>query len=284
VASRMVGSVSAVMAVAIFVGAISLSKLFGEPALTPMIRAASLGIVPAALTVLYARALTGSGRPAIAEFGERAGYQVIFVLLIVGLMGALGDTALGASYSAGRILMLALLAGVWTRLVPRSVSLPGRPSPTGELLRSGLPLLLAGAIELIIVWSDTLMIGYFLNSTDVGVYGAASRTAAVVSFVVLAAGSVAAPRFAIHFSRGDLDALRSLYRRASLWSGGAAVVIALPLIALAPYVLSIFGEGFSEGATALRILVLAGVVNGALGLLWILLVMVTRSRPRTRSP
>ena len=96
------------------------------------------------------------------------------------------------------------------------------------LLRAGVPLLFAASIDLVVVWLDTLMIGSLLDSADVGVYVAAARTASVVSFVLIAVGAVAGPRFAVMYEAGRRSELRGLLRSTTLLAGGGALVLQCP--------------------------------------------------------
>ena len=278
VAVGLSGVVALGLTVGLFAGAGLLANLFDEPNLRSMLRLTSLGTVPAVIGVLYARGLIGIGLPVIAEIGQRAGVQLTFLAALAVLMPAAGTSRLGIAYSVSHAAMCLLVLGTWRQSTtdpPRAVN---HRSIRHELLSSGLPLLVAAAMNLVVAWSDILMLGYLLDSAAVAVYSAAYRVAAVVSFVLVAAGSVAGPRFAKLLEQSDRTTLERVFQRASRGSALAAITIAAPLLAFSPRILAVFGEGFSIGSEALRLLVVAQLVHSVAGLVGLMLAMAKRER------
>ena len=278
VAVRLAGIVAMALTAALFVGAGSLSALFGEPKLETMIRLTCLGTVPAVLAVLYARGLTGIGRPEIAEFGQRAGFHIFFLGALIAMAPSVGDQALGSAFSLSQLVMCLFLLVVWTRSADEGSGTTNTQALRNELVASGLPLLIAAAMNLIVAWSDTLMIGYFLDPAAVGVYSAAIRVASVVSFVLVASGSVAGPKFAHLLAYAEQPALKRVFRRATTGSTFAAIAIAIPLFVFAPQILGVFGKSFPAGTTPLRVLIGAQLLHTAAGLVGLLLAMAKREK------
>jgi O-antigen/teichoic acid export membrane protein len=67
------------------------------------------------------------------------------------------------------------------------------------------------------------------------------------------------------FVRGDLAALQFVVTRTALWTLVGGLCVALPLMLLADPVLSWFGADFTQGATAIRILLVGQTVAAGFG-------------------
>ncbi len=77
----------------------------------------------------------------------------------------------------------------------------------------GITLLAAGAFTVTLMQVDIVIVGALLGARDAGVYAAASKTATLVSFVILAVNAAAAPQFASLWALGRVDDLQRLVTR-----------------------------------------------------------------------
>jgi O-antigen/teichoic acid export membrane protein len=69
--------------------------------------------------------------------------------------------------------------------VPRTGGSP-TSLETRVLLSTGLPLFWVASINLVMTWTDILMLGIWADDTSVGIYGIVSRTAMLVGLVLIA--------------------------------------------------------------------------------------------------
>jgi O-antigen/teichoic acid export membrane protein len=246
-------------------------RILSDASLPMMLRIMGLAIVPYSLVLLIAAGFMSIGRPALAELNHRIGFQLGFIALIVILVGREDGLVLGISFSITYWLLLILGRWQWSRAT-RSEASPSS-IPSAALLRPAIPILFASTIQLVITYSDTLMIGFFMSSDSVGVYGTAIRVSTTMALVLGAAASVFGPRFAALHQRGDSAELENLARRVARGCG----LVALPLLAVflifPKPVMSLFGPEFVSGSTALMILAVGQFVNVASGLVGLLLAM-----------
>ena len=84
------------------------------------------------------------------------------------------------------------------------------------MFSTGWPMLLSSAMFLVMSWTDTLLVGHFLEEDQVGIYRVAFRMAAVVTLVQAAVNSYAAPLFAERHASGDRAGLRAALRQTTL--------------------------------------------------------------------
>ncbi len=126
--------------------------------------------------------------------------------------------------------------------------------------------------------ADLLILGLLADPAAVGVYAVACRIADLVVFALAAINILFAPDIAALHARGDRSGLQAMVTATAWWSTLSALVVALPLFALAGLVLSLFGDAFTSGSVALRILLLGQLVNAATGSVGAMLTMTGHER------
>lgn len=198
-------------------------------------------------------ALTGL----VFEPGIRVALTAILVSLGAGLPGAMA--ALAASNVAAAILaaraLRRLLGPVHTRPTyrPREILSFSVISWMAALATSGL------------IWADTLLLGMYLSSDQVGLYGVATRVVVLASFVMLPINASFAPRVADLYQRGQTDILRKTYAFASAWIVRLSLPAFIILVLFPREALAIFGPGFPVAASVTIVLVLGKAIDAATG-------------------
>ena len=152
----------------------------------------------------------------------------------------------------------------------------------GAMFATGWPMLLSSAMFLVMSWTDTLLVGHFLEEDQVGIYRVAFRMAAVVTLVQAAVNSYAAPLFAARHASGDRAGLRAALRQTTLLNVAFSVPAFGVLVAVPAWWMGWFGEAFEAGATCLVWLAAGQVVNALCGPVMYLLNMTGHERPAQR--
>ena len=150
------------------------------------------------------------------------------------------------------------------------------------MFATGWPMLLSSAMFLVMSWTDTLLVGHFLEEVQVGIYRVAFRMAAVVTLVQAAVNSYAAPLFAERHALGDRAGLRAALRQTTLLNVAFSVPAFGVLVAVPAWWMGWFGEAFEAGATCLVWLAMGQVVNALCGPVMYLLNMTGHERPAQR--
>lgn len=128
-----------------------------------------------------------------------------------------------------------------------------------------MPLLLIHACEIALQNGDILIVSRYMEPEAVGIYYAAAKTMSLIMFVHYAVGSAVATRFSALNARGDEDALRALVKDAVNWIFWPSLASAAIILALGPFLLSLFGEGFTSGYSVMVILVVGFMLRSAVG-------------------
>jgi O-antigen/teichoic acid export membrane protein len=149
---------------------------------------------------------------------------------------------------------------------------------TKKILGFSWPLLLADFFGLIVIWMNILMIGYFKDSHEVGVYSAAHRTALMVQVILLSFNAIFSPIIADLYNKKDTKKLERLFKIVTKWILSLSLPVCILSILLAPEILSLFGKDFIVGASCLIVLSLSQLVNSIFGSAGFLIMMAGKSR------
>ena len=241
---------------------------FHDATLTPILRVFSIGIPFLVLTSNFLSATIGFQDMRYSVYTQYIFQEPLKLALIVILL-ALGFGVLGAAW--GWVITLITTSFLAFYFLEKKVFPIFRTgvkavSVDKELLSFSLPLLFASIAGLIMGWTDTLMLGYFSSSGDVGIYNAALPTAQVISAIPGAFVAIFFPVVSELYARNKIDDLRRTYTAVTKWML-SLIFPALLLVLLFPQqVIGIlFGAEYIAGATALWILVLGFAVGAVLG-------------------
>ena len=152
-------------------------------------------------------------------------------------------------------------------------------TPIAALMRTAcIPLWTVALVHLVIQWSSQLILGVWEDAQAIAFFATAQRTAMLTSFVLFAVNTIAAPKFAVMYSAGDMQGLK----RMALVSVRLMLAVALPItlfIFMCPeWIMSLFGDEFTSAATALMILATGQFINIATGSVGYLLSMTGHER------
>lgn len=194
---------------------------------------------PAALAALAALVLTGAATP--------------------------GAPAAMAGMLAAAVAIAALSLALRRRMRPPEVAGAAPRRAIRDWIRPTLPLTAIMAADVSMARSGVILPGLLASAREAGVFAVAMSLAAVAAMPRMAVAAAFAPSVAELHARGDREALQALLARAARLSLGGALLAATGLAAGAPWLLSLFGEGFAEGAPAVMILVAGQLVAAAAG-------------------
>ncbi len=128
-----------------------------------------------------------------------------------------------------------------------------------------LPIFLVESIFFLQTNADVLMVGRYMQPTDVAIYYAAVKTLALVHFVYFAVKAGVAQRFATLIHAGDREALSAFVRQSVNWTFWPSLAMGLVVLALGQPILMLFGEEFTQAYPLLLLLVAAVVTRASVG-------------------
>jgi O-antigen/teichoic acid export membrane protein len=152
------------------------------------------------------------------------------------------------------------------------------PLEIKPLLRVAFPMLLSTSMFMIMNWTDTIMIGYYLNEADVGVYRLAFKVATLITFAQFAINSIAAPMFSSFYAKNDLAGMKKITRNIGYMNIAISIPIFIAILIFPSFVLDLFGEEFSVGVAPLIVLAVGQIINALCGPVMYLLNMTGKEK------
>jgi O-antigen/teichoic acid export membrane protein len=131
--------------------------------------------------------------------------------------------------------------------------------------RTALPLLIIGGTEILLNRAGVILLGWFGETKEAGIYALAFNIAFLAVLPRTAVNVVFAPTISDLFARQDRAMLQVLVARAASWMLCGAACIALALWFLAEPALAWSGKDFGIGVPALRILLIGQVFAAGAG-------------------
>lgn len=245
-----------------------LAKVFDEPNLEKAYVWVAIGLLPFVLLQYYSEALR-----ALKNMKAFSVFQVGSVLILAsGVFILLKDIALPKGEVATLAFVISSVVFTIGAYFVFQGSFKKRVGNVAALeidfksvVKVGVPLLVSGSLFLVISWTDTLMIGYYKTSTDVGIYRVAFKIATLITFIQFAVNSIAAPTIASLYAKDDLMGLRRYVKQIGVINAAFAVPTALVIVLFPEWLLSMFGAEYLAGAELMPILAVGQLVNALAG-------------------
>lgn len=206
---------------------------------------------------------------------------------------------------APAVLLLALVAvavtqsGVYGAIVARSLSalvavialgwflLRHVPSDRGRqqsashfkgYLTLSMPLFFVGLGYLLLGQMDTIMLGYFVNESQVGIYSVTVRISAFVIIGLEILLPIVGPFWAHLAETRDGLSTSELFGTVTKWTCYSGLILFALIVLFRTELLRVFGKGFEAGATVVIVLSLGQLVNAVSGPTGQLLSMTGRQK------
>lgn len=135
-----------------------------------------------------------------------------------------------------------------------------------SVIRTALPMLVSGSMYLVMSWTDTLMVGYFLGDEPVGIYRFAFKMATLITFSQFAINSIAAPMLSSFHATQDVGGMRKVIHQIA-WIN---LLLSLPIFIVFTFfptwvLETAVGDEFVQGVPSLQILAIGQLVNALCG-------------------
>ncbi|MDA8089253.1 MAG: flippase [Nitrospiraceae bacterium] len=154
----------------------------------------------------------------------------------------------------------------------------------GELVKFSIPLLVAGVTGMIIMWTDTIMVGRYINAQAVGTYSVSVSLVNLLNFPLQALAYVFLPIAGEIYASSrqghkGLQDLKRAYQVLTKW----AFTVTLPIFFVLFFfpqmsITALFGARFTDAAMPLRFLAFGLMINAFLGMNTMLMMVMGFSR------
>ena len=134
-----------------------------------------------------------------------------------------------------------------------------------ELLRFSYPLMFVTILGTLMHWMDILMLGYFTDTTTVGLYHPAARTAGLLRTVLLAFMGIFAPMMSDYHLHGDVGEMGKLYKLIVRWIVSLSLPLAIIIIIYSKKIMLLFGVEYLSASNVLMVLTTAAFIQTLFG-------------------
>ncbi|WP_415182080.1 oligosaccharide flippase family protein [Phaeovulum sp.] len=253
------------------------AQVFDRPALVGPLRYAGAAIVSFSIMSLLSEALKGLKLIGPSMLVAGALYPLFGLVLIWPMVHLLGPDGASATYFVATALAAAVGWWFWRR----GFVTHDTPAVFGwaELWDSCRPLWLMSVVtRAILPWAPVFLLGFWGSGDQAGIFGAATRVALLVSFLLVSVNTILAPKLSELFVRDEVATLRRLANRMTL----GLCILTSPLFALLIFqgsaVMRLFGPEFAQGGAVLAILAVGQAVTVASGAAGQILMMTGNER------
>jgi len=182
---------------------------------------------------------------------ENAAKIVLAAVLLYAGFGILGGAA---AYAAAIVLSFALSVYFFRKVFPFKSSIMPQYE-IKELIGYSLPAILNALIVLVLVWTDTFMLGYYRTTSDVGIYNAVVPTAAIIYIVPNALLVLLVPVLTNLYARQEMQAFAGVYRTINKWILAANIPLLVVFAVFPKAILDfLFGRAYIPGWSSLIVL------------------------------
>lgn len=194
--------------------------------------------------------------------------QTLIILFLIAAVSA------SMPATAGTGILAVLLAGTTATLVQLVLFLrramrvlPDMPGVrhTGQWVKTAFPMMMTNAFQLVLTFSDIIVLGMFVDSATVALYFAATRVSSQVTAVQFAVTSAVAQRMAGLNATQNRRELHALIHRSASWIFWATLVVTVGVVALGWPLLWLFGAEFTAAYPVLLLLSLGLLARASTG-------------------
>ena len=247
-------------------------NIFHEPAFTAPLKIFSIAIPFFTLSSVLVSIFLGFGRVQVKVYFQDILKNVLFpILLLAVILLSLSFTSVFYAYTVSLAIPCLLLVIYTVKYLPSSIKFTAKPTNNAnpvakELLFFSLPLLGVAMLGMIIAWTDTLMLGSFKSTAEVGLYNAAHPLANFISSPLSALLVIYMPITSRLYAQGLMPEMRRNFAILTKWLCSLTLPLFLILFLFPEIVLNfLFGANYIFAAIALRILSLGYIINNFLG-------------------
>lgn len=271
VSLQVVTIASLIIGIALFFSAEAIAmNIFHTPQLAQFLKIFAIGTPFFALIYIIAAIFRGFDQVEPQVYFQYIMLNVLFIIFLA-LIVAIGLPFVTVFYAYLAALVITFIgtAIYTTKKLPQPITFSGSKANAAirkELMLFSLPLLGTAILGMMILWMDTIMLGYFKTAEVVGLYNAAYPLAQSLSSPPFALMLIYTPIVTGLYYQNLMADLRRSYIIVTKWIAFITMPIFLVLCLYPEYVLNLlFGPTYIAAAPALRILSIGFIIDTLLG-------------------
>ena len=134
-----------------------------------------------------------------------------------------------------------------------------------DLLKFSYPFMFVVILQTLMHWMDILMLGFFTNSTTVGLYHPAARTAGLLQSLLMSFIGIYAPLISQFHSENNISKMKDTYKLVSRWLLVFSIPVSIMLFVFPENILSLFGNEYLVSKNVLVVLTASTLIQAFFG-------------------
>ena len=210
-------------------------------------------------------------------------FRPLFVAIILGLTIGLNAepissrTAMLAQLTSTVACIAILFYGI-RKVLPREILSGVNTYDKSMWIGVVIPMVLISGFDTLLNQTDVLAVGMLLNTSEAGVYIAASKVSLMITMPIVFVNSVIAPTIARLYTEGRIVHLQRMLTRVAWGSVAIALPMCFGIILCSGWLLRLFGAQFEAGQNALIILTVGRLLVATTGSVGYLMSMSNHHR------
>jgi O-antigen/teichoic acid export membrane protein len=249
------------------------NSFFEEPKLTYPLIIAFVVMTPQVFSRIFSSGLIGLGKIWQSNLVDQA-LSVCLTSVLVCItwlfVQELSVNMVATCYAIGRVGVTISVGLYWKKIYKNNVS---SKRIFEKLLKTAKPLFFISIASIIINNSDIIILGFFSEAKDVGIYVVAARVALLTSVLLQITNSALSPKIAALYAENNIKSLEKMIKKITKGLFFIGLFVFLFFIFFGNWILSIWGEEFEEAYWILIILGFGQLVNISTGAVGIILIM-----------
>lgn len=258
---------TSLMATALYFSSKWLStSIFREPALVMPLRIFSLTVLPLGLIYLIISLLRGIQEAKYKIYLDNVVFSgTVLLLVVASLMAGYGLNGVVYAYVFAEVVTVAVGYLIYRKISSYELDLSAKVPPK-NLLSFSWPLFVISVLVMMNKWIDTLMMGWLMESAQVGVYNISYGVAGFIALLLSSLGYMFMPVISELYGRGNYSEVLKVYTTSTRWIFTATMPLLAGLLIFPDKVLNLmFGESYRAGSEALMVLAVGFSYKAAKG-------------------
>jgi len=261
-----------VTAVALFITADIITGIFNMPSLTPLLKLFLLTIPFSYMVESIIATLNGLREMKLVSFLNVTSKSLNFGLVLIPIILGYGIKGAVIGIIIATIIYAFIAMFFFSNFIFHLTFSKFRETAK-KLLHFGIQTVISGIVSIMLYRIDVLMIGYFMTSTEVGIYSVAIGIARMIWIIPQSINTVSYPTFSYYWGKGEHDEVNKLFDRGLKYSACMLAPIGLGLAIFGKdAILLLYGTKFLPAVLPLQILLIGAVVRGvimSIGTIWL---------------
>ena len=135
-----------------------------------------------------------------------------------------------------------------------------------NLFNYSIPIMFMSILGTLLHWTDVFMLGYFTDTSTVGLYHPAARTAGIIRMIIISFTGIYGPIIVEMYARKSQIEMEHIFKLITRWVTTFSLPFAILILIYPKKVMLIFGSDFIIGYPILMILVIAAFIQAVFGI------------------